>query len=112
LLHGIFIAKGAQTPTPKEETRMIQTEITKDIRELKELKSYREEIDAQIEEIESRVKAEMDAQGVEEMRVDIFKILWKKVVSNRFDTSAFKAKYADLYGQFTRATESRRFSIN
>jgi predicted phage-related endonuclease len=90
---------------------MGQNELTKAIRELKELKAYREQLDAEITAIEEQIKAEMDAQGVEEMRVDIFKVMWKKIVSNRFDTTAFRKAHEDIYGLFTKATESRRLQI-
>jgi predicted phage-related endonuclease len=90
---------------------MRQTELTKAIHELKELKTYREQLDAEIEAIEGQIKAEMDAQGVEELKVDIFKVMWKKIVSNRFDTTAFKKAHEDIYNLFTKATETRRFQI-
>lgn len=90
---------------------MGQNELTKAIRELKELKAYREQLDAEITAIEEQIKAEMDAQGVEEMRVDIFKVMWKKIVSNRFDTTAFRKAHEDIYSLFTKATESRRLQI-
>lgn len=47
----------------------------------------------------------MTAQNVEKMIVDIFKIRWTSVTSNRFDTNAFKKLYADLYNQFTKVIE-------
>ena len=45
------------------------------------------------------------------MTVDIFKIRWTKVTSHRFDSTSFKKAMPELYGQFTKQTESRRFSI-
>ncbi len=90
---------------------MTTTELTEKVRGLKELKAYTEELAADITMIEDEIKAEMTAQGVDELRVDIFKIRWTPVKSNRFDTAGFKTKYADLYEQFTKITESRRFSI-
>jgi hypothetical protein len=64
---------------------MTTTELTKTIRELKELKAYRDKLDRDIDERENAVKAEMDAQGVEEMRVDIFKVAWKKIADRPAD---------------------------
>ncbi|MBQ4569386.1 MAG: hypothetical protein IJA62_04970 [Ruminococcus sp.] len=69
------------------------------------------ELDAEITAIEDSIKAEMTARGAEEMTIGIFKVRWTKVVSSRFDTSAFKKTHADLYGQYSRQIESRRFSI-
>lgn len=86
-------------------------ELTSKVRELKELKAMAEELAAEITAIEDTIKAEMTARETEEMTVDVFKIRWSKVTSNRFDTTAFKKTHADLYSQYTRATETRRFTI-
>lgn len=53
----------------------------------------------------------MTARNTEEMTVDIFKIRWAHVTSSRFDSASFKKAMPELYGQFTKQTESRRFSI-
>jgi predicted phage-related endonuclease len=53
----------------------------------------------------------MTAKNVTELKAGLFKIRWIPVTSNRFDTTAFKNKYADLYKQFIKVIESRRFSI-
>lgn len=67
---------------------MSTNEMTSKIRELKELKAM-----------------------AEEMTVDVYKIRWTKVTSSRFDTTSFKKAMPELYGQFTKTSESRRFSI-
>lgn len=87
---------------------MSTNEMTAKVRELKELKAMAEELAAEITALEDEIKAEMTA---EEMTVDVFKIRWTKVLSNRFDSSAFKKAMPELYGQFTKTTQSRRFSI-
>jgi predicted phage-related endonuclease len=53
----------------------------------------------------------MTARDTDEMTVDVFKVRWTKVISNRFDTTAFKKAHEDIYGMFTKASETRRFSI-
>lgn len=90
---------------------MSTNELMKKVRKLKKLKASADELAAQIASIENDIKAEMTENNVEEMSVDVFKIRWTKVVSNRFDTAAFKKTHADLYGQYIKPTESRRFSI-
>lgn len=86
-------------------------EITSKVRELKELKAMLEEIEAEIATIEDEIKAEMTARNTEEMSVDVYKVRWTKVTSSRFDTSAFKKTHAELYSQYTKQTETRRFSV-
>lgn len=90
---------------------MNKQELENKVKELKELKVMAEELDAEITAIEDTIKAEMTEQNVNEMQVGIFKIRWTPVKSNRFDSKAFQSKYADLYNQFTKVIESKRFSI-
>lgn len=91
---------------------MSTNELTTKIRELKELKAMAEELAAEITSIEDVIKAEMTARDTEEMLIDVFKVRWTKVTSNRFDTTAFKKTHGELYNQYVKTTESRRFSIN
>jgi predicted phage-related endonuclease len=81
------------------------------VRELKELKCMAEELAAEISTIEDALKAHMDTQGVDEMTVDVFKVRYKPVISSRFDSTAFKKTHAELYGQYTKQTTTRRFSV-
>lgn len=90
---------------------MSANELTAKVRELKELKAMAEELAAEITAIEDEIKALMDEQGTEELLVDMFKVRYSTVTSSRFDTTAFKKTHADLYGQYTKQTTSRRFSI-
>lgn len=90
---------------------MSKTEMMSKVRELKELKVMAEELAAEITAIEDSIKADMTAQGIEEMTVDVYKVRYKTVKSSRFDTTAFKKAMPDLAAQFTRETESRRFTV-
>jgi predicted phage-related endonuclease len=90
---------------------MSTNEMTSKIRELKELKAMAEELAQEITAIEDAIKAELTARNAEEMTVDVYKIRWTKVTSSRFDTTSFKKAMPELYGQFTKTSESRRFSI-
>jgi len=90
---------------------MSANELTGKVRELKELKAMAEELAAEITTIEDSIKAEMTARNTEEMTVDIFKIRWTTVKSNRFDTTAFKKTHADLYWQYTKESMTKRFSV-
>ncbi len=86
-------------------------ELTSKVKKLKELKTFADELTAEITAIEDELKAEMTAQGVEEMTVDVFKLRYKAVISSRFDSAAFKATHAELYNQYTKPTTYRRFSV-
>ncbi len=90
---------------------MSMNEMASKIRELKELKIMADELAAEITAIEDSIKAVMAEQSLEEMTVDVYKVRWTTVSSNRFDSTTFKKAMPDLYAQFTKQTQSRRFSI-
>lgn len=75
---------------------MSTNELTSKIRELKELKAMAEEIAAEITTIEDAIKAEMTARETEEMMIDVYKIRWTRVKSNRFDSTAFRKAMPEL----------------
>lgn len=95
----------------KEIKKMSANELTAKVRELKELKAMAEELTAEITAIEDAIKAEMTARDTDEMQIDVYKIRWTKVTSNRFDTTAFKKAMPELAEKYTKTTESRRFSV-
>ena len=95
----------------KGHITMSTNEMTARVRELKELKAMADELAAEITVIEDEIKAEMIARNTDEITVDVYKIRWTKVLSNRFDTTAFKKAMPELAEKFMKQTESRRFSI-
>lgn len=81
------------------------------VRNLKELEALISEAQAELDSIKDELKAEMTNRNTEELDVDVFKIRYKTVKSNRFDTTAFKSTHKDLYDQYIKQTESRRFTV-
>ncbi|MBE6964578.1 MAG: hypothetical protein E7441_00915 [Ruminococcaceae bacterium] len=90
---------------------MTTQNINEKIRELKELTRMAEEIEAEQEAIKDELKREMELRQVDEISTNEYKVRYKQVTSTRFDSTAFKSKYADLYEQFTKTTTFKRFSI-
>ena len=90
---------------------MSTNELASKIRTLKELQALIDEAEAEIEAIKDEVKALMTSEGADELTVDVFKVRYTVVKSSRFDTSAFKKTHSDLYKQYSRETETRRFSV-
>ena len=90
---------------------MSKTEMTNKVRELKELKAMADELAAEITAIEDSIKADMTAQDVEEITVDVYKVRYKTVKSSRIDTTTLKKAMPELAARFTKETESRRFSV-
>ena len=78
---------------------------------LRELRNMEAELKAEISTIEDDLKAEMLKKNTDELRGITSKVSWKTVVTNRFDSAAFKLTHAELFQQYSRATTSRRFVI-
>ncbi len=90
---------------------MSTIEITSKIEALKDLESLIEEAKAEAEAIRDEIKAEMLNRDTEEMEVGQYIVRWTSVLTQRFDSTAFKKVMPDIYKAYTKQTASRRFSI-
>lgn len=90
---------------------MSTIEITSKIEALKELEELLEQAKVEAEALRDEIKQEMLARDVEEMEAGQYIIRWTQVLSNRFDTTAFKKVLPDVYKAYTKQVVSRRFSI-
>ena len=90
---------------------MSQNEIASKIEALKEWEAILEEAQAEAEALRDKIKAQMLEEDTEELSVGAYIIRWTSVLSNRFDSTAFKKEYAELYKSFTKQVASKRFSI-
>ena len=91
---------------------MSKNELVAKIEALNEWEAVIEEAKAEAEAIRDSIKAEMMERDTEELNAGKYIIRWTSVLSNRFDTTAFKKVYGDLYKAFTKQRESRRFTIS
>ena len=90
---------------------MTQMEVEKKVAELKEYKRLADDLSTQITALENEIKAEMEAQNTDTLITALFKITWKVITSRRFDSNAFRATHAELYEQYLRPQETRRFVV-
>jgi len=90
---------------------MSTIEITSKIESLKDLESLIEEAKAEAEALRDEIKAEMLSRNTEEMEVGQYIVRWTSVLTQRFDTTAFKKVMPDVYKAYTKQVSSRRFSI-
>ena len=81
------------------------------IAKMQEWEALAAEAAAEAEAIKDSLKAEMIERDTEELQVGRYIIRWTSVISNRFDSTAFKKEHGDLYKSFTKQSTSRRFSI-
>ena len=91
---------------------MSTTEITSKIEALQELESLIEEAKAEADSLRDGIKAEMLKRDTEELTAGQFIVRWTSVLSNRFDSTAFKKVMPDVYKAYTKQVASRRFSIS
>lgn len=70
------------------------------------------EMKAQADTIRNEIKAEMEARELEEMIAGQYIIRYTAVLSNRFDTTAFKKVMPEIYKAYTKQVSSRRFTIS
>ena len=90
---------------------MSTIEITSKIEALKELEALIEEAKAEAETLRDEIKTEMLNRNTEEMEAGQYIVRWTSVLSQRFDSTAFKKVMPDVYKDFINQTVSRRFSI-
>ena len=62
--------------------------------------------------IRETIKAEMMERDTEELIAGQYVIRWTSVLSNRFDSTAFKKVMPEIYKAYTKQTTSRRFSVS
>ena len=90
---------------------MSQEEIITTVGELQELRRMQEELEAEIEAAQERIKTQMLVNGAETLTAGAWKVSYKAVTSSRFDSTAFRKAMPDLAARFTRSTTTRRFTV-
>lgn len=90
---------------------MSTKEINAAVRKIKALQRKADILDDEIEKLKSEVKAEMMALGVSELTAGTYKVKYTSVVTERFDTKAFKTSHEDIYRMYAKPVESMRLTI-
>ena len=91
---------------------MSTIEITRKIESLRALEELIEEAKAEAETLQDEIKSEMMARNTEELTVGQYIVRWTSVLSQRFDSTAFKKVMPDVYKAYTKQISSRRFTIS
>ena len=88
------------------------SEINATIAELAEYTRLQEELTAQIDSLKDQIKDYMTTEGIDEMLGEQGEhIIWKDVISNRFDTTSFKKSWLELYNSYTKPSKTRPFKF-
>lgn len=87
-------------------------ELESKIQTLQELEALSAEVSEEIENIKDCIKTEMQKRNTEELTAGRFIVRWTSILSNRFDSTAFKKVMPEVYKSFVKQTASRRFTIS
>lgn len=87
-------------------------EMNRKIAALNEWEQLLEEAKAQVENLKDEIKAEMADREVEELTTGNYIVRWTSVLSQRFDSTAFKREHGELYKQYIKQVSSRRFTVS
>lgn len=90
---------------------MSSIEIVSKIKALQELEGLIDELKQEAEILRDSIKSEMIARDTEELIAGNHIVRYATVLSNRFDSTAFKKVMPEVYKSFTKQSTSRRFSI-
>ena len=85
----------------------LETKITK----MQEWEALAEEAKAEAEALRDEIKAELTRRNAEEVTTGKYIVRWTSVLSQRFDSTAFKRAMPDVYKAFAKQVSSRRFSV-
>jgi len=91
---------------------MSKIELLANIELLNKYEAMMDEIKAEADRVRNTIKAEMEAREVEELIAGQYIVRYTSVLSNRFDSTAFKKVMPELYKAYTKQTASRRFTIS
>ncbi len=91
---------------------MSKMELLAKIELLNKYEAMMEEIKAEADSIRNSIKAEMEAREEEELIAGQYIVRFTSVLSNRFDSTAFKKVLPELYKAYTKQVASKRFTIS
>ena len=91
---------------------MSKIELLAKIELLNKYEAMMEEIKAEADSIRDSIKAEMEAREVEELIAGQYIVRYTSILSNRFDSTAFKKVMPEIYKAYTKQVSSRRFTIS
>lgn len=80
--------------------------------ELAQYNRMAEEIAATVDGLKDTIKKYMEENQIETLTGAEHKATYKTVTSSRIDTSALKKDMPDIAAQYTKATETRRFTFS
>ena len=91
---------------------MSKIELLAKIELLNKYEAMIDEMKSEAEAIRNTIKAEMEARDLEELIAGQYIVRYTSVLSQRFDSTAFKKVMPEIYKAYTKQVSSRRFTIS
>lgn len=91
---------------------MSKIELLAKIELLNKYEAMIDEMKSEAEAIRNTIKAEMEARDLEELIAGQYIVRYTSVLSQRFDSTAFKKVMPEVYKAYTKQVSSRRFTIS
>lgn len=90
-----------------------EAELINTVAKIKELKQKIEELEKEKTVYEDFIKDEMIKQETDTLVLGggVFKVTWKEVTSDKFDSTSFKKEHNDLYEQYVKTSSYKRFTV-
>lgn len=85
--------------------------INETMKDLAQWQRMQVEAAAMVEALKDQIKEHMTAAGLEVLTGDEHKATFKTVSSSRIDTAALKKGHPDIAAQYTKTTETKRFTF-
>ena len=82
------------------------------IESLRTLEELIEEAKAEADVLRDAIKQEMIKRDTEELMAGQYIVRWTSVLSQRFDSTAFKKVMPEIYKAYLKQVSSKRFSIS
>ena len=87
-------------------------EINELLDQLQDLSMLKKDVDQEIKNLESKIKRYMSEKHVDTLYgINDQKASYREVISTRFNASAFRKEYANLYAEFQKPIRSFKFSF-
>ncbi len=83
----------------------------KKIKEYKEYQLLVKATEREMEKIKEQMIKMLEKAKLEEIETDAGKCSYKLIISEKFDSKAFKSKHAKMYEEFKKKNESMRFLV-
>ena len=80
-------------------------------RRLKMLKNKQEELQSEIDQLETDLKKDLEERGVDELRAGPFTVIWKMIQSTRFDSRRCRMENPQIYNLYAVSSSYRKFSV-